>query len=277
MSETAGPPPPASGDGPEPPRRLHAAVWGVILLAAILGVQALVGGAVTVAFVLSGGDPDRLLADLLSPPGGETAGFGEAWTAALLLSAAAATAAVGLPLSVVAIRNRFGSFREVWGRPSGRAVGYGLLGLGMILGLAAALAATVEPLAKETFENSPQARLSGALAKEWLLPISIPIAGLLAPAAEEFIFRGFFYRAAAGWLERRQRSPRRAFWGAALVSAGLWAAIHGDPVVMPVIGAFGVILAWVYVRSKSLLAPLLTHAAWNTVTLVALTFFLRPA
>lgn len=268
-----------AGHGPH----LHPAVWGIILLGAFFGAQMVAGALVTFAWVAAGGNPGALLEDLLRTPSPESPaglpGLGEGWTAAVLLSGAAASAAVVLPLSVLAHRNRFSTTGGLWGKPGARTFGWGLLGFALILGASAALEvglrAVVGAQAMERFDASLQARLTGVLARPEVLAFSIPIAGILAPAAEELVFRGFFFRALREWLGKG-RGPRGAFWGAALLSGLGFAAVHGDPVVLPVIVAFGVVLAWVYERSGSIVAPMAAHMLHNTTTLLALAFLLRP-
>jgi ABC-2 type transport system permease protein len=88
---------------------------------------------------------------------------------------------------------------------------------------------------------------------------AIPLAVIAAPIFEEFIFRGLIF----GGL-------RRSFglWPAALVSAGLFAIVHPAISLVPVF-VMGVCAALVYDRTRSLLAPMLTHAVYNTCALGA--------
>ncbi|MEM3086320.1 MAG: CPBP family intramembrane glutamic endopeptidase [Halobacteria archaeon] len=283
--EPAGPPaeagpPPATPDG----RALHPAVWGLILIAAFFGAQMVAGAVVTFAWVAAGGDPGALLNGLLGTPaagpGAGLPGLGEGWTAAVLLSGAAASAGVAIPLSVIAHRNTFGDAKGLRGRPGARPLAWGLLGFALILGVSAALEVGIRAVAGaegvKRFDDSLQSRLTGLLARPEFLAFAIPVAGLLAPAAEELVFRGFFHRALRAWLGRG-RGPRAAFWSAALLSGLAWAVVHGDPVVLPIIVAFGAVLAWVYERSGSIFAPVAAHMLYNTTTLVALAFLVKPA
>jgi membrane protease YdiL (CAAX protease family) len=86
---------------------------------------------------------------------------------------------------------------------------------------------------------------------------AFPLALIAAPIFEEFIFRGLIF----GGL-------RRSFglWPAALASAAVFAIVH-PPVSMVPVFCMGVCAAYVYDRSRSLLAPMLTHAVYNAAAL----------
>jgi ABC-2 type transport system permease protein len=87
----------------------------------------------------------------------------------------------------------------------------------------------------------------------------LPLALVAAPVFEEFIFRGLIF----GGL-------RRSFglWPAALASAAVFAIMHPTLSIAPVF-VMGVCAALVYDRSRSLLAPMLTHAVYNACALAA--------
>jgi hypothetical protein len=89
----------------------------------------------------------------------------------------------------------------------------------------------------------------------WALPLAL----IAAPLFEEFIFRGLIF----GGL-------RRSFglWPAALASAAVFAIMHPAISMAPVF-LLGVCAALVYERSRSLLAPMLTHAVYNACALAA--------
>jgi membrane protease YdiL (CAAX protease family) len=94
------------------------------------------------------------------------------------------------------------------------------------------------------------------------LPLGF-VAIILAPPAEEMIFRGLLYPfvKAAGF-------PRLALW----VSALLFAAIHGNlPSFLPLV-LLALLLTWLYERTDNLLAPIATHSLFNALNFVALQF-----
>ena len=76
-----------------------------------------------------------------------------------------------------------------------------------------------------------------------------------APIFEEFIFRGLLY---GGF--RRSIGPRRAAVASALVFAMVHPAIAFAPVLV-----LGLAAAWVFERSRFLLAPIVAHMTYNAV------------
>jgi ABC-2 type transport system permease protein len=89
----------------------------------------------------------------------------------------------------------------------------------------------------------------------WVLPLGL----IAAPLFEEFIFRGLIF----GGL-------RRSFgvWPATLASAAVFAIMHPAISMVPVF-LMGVCAALVYERTRSLLAPMLTHAVYNACAIGA--------
>jgi membrane protease YdiL (CAAX protease family) len=84
---------------------------------------------------------------------------------------------------------------------------------------------------------------------------------VIAPIAEEFIFRGLLYSGLKklGW-------PKCAW----LVTSVLFAAIHGSlPIFLPLV-AFALALTWLYEKTEGLLAPVLAHSAFNAANLALL-------
>jgi membrane protease YdiL (CAAX protease family) len=104
------------------------------------------------------------------------------------------------------------------------------------------------------------------------LPAFLSIA-LLAPFAEELFFRGLFF----SWLLRRAGA-----WTATLVTAAIFAILHGQPLMHPGLGGWlltfelflaGIVLAQWMVRTGSLRTSFATHFAFNA-TALALPVFL---
>jgi len=73
---------------------------------------------------------------------------------------------------------------------------------------------------------------------------------------EEFIFRGFLFNALLRYMP---------LWSAAVVSGLIFGISHGSPTAFLPLAASGVVLAYVYARSGSLTASMLTHALFNLV------------
>lgn len=88
----------------------------------------------------------------------------------------------------------------------------------------------------------------------------VPTVCLLAPAAEELLFRGALY----GWLRRRLPVG----W-AVVLSAAVFASLHLLPPLLPFLFAFGVAAALVYQRTGSTLNSFVMHATQNTFAVAA--------
>jgi ABC-2 type transport system permease protein len=104
-------------------------------------------------------------------------------------------------------------------------------------------------------------RDSGSYAKLglWVWPLAV----IAAPIFEEFIFRGLIF----GGL-------RRSFgmWPAALASAAVFAIMHPAVSIVPVF-VMGMCAAWLYERTRGLLAPILAHATYNACIIGVPAFF----
>ena len=93
------------------------------------------------------------------------------------------------------------------------------------------------------------------------LVLAAGMAGLVAPGAEEFLFRGYFY----GTLKRHVGAVP-----ALLITSALFAAIHmSAPVFLPLF-VLAVCLTLAYEATGSLLVPVLMHALFNATMLVAM-------
>jgi membrane protease YdiL (CAAX protease family) len=79
------------------------------------------------------------------------------------------------------------------------------------------------------------------------------------PFVEELTYRGLGY----SLLERFGR------WPAILLVGLLFGLSHGLVLALPIIVAFGSVLAWVRARTESVLPGMLLHATFNLVALVA--------
>ena len=112
-------------------------------------------------------------------------------------------------------------------------------------------------------EPEPQA---AERAIELLNPVLVVLAIVVAaPIAEEIFFRGVVFNA---WL--REGGRRLAFIG----SAVLFAVIHVSLVSLLPIFVLGLMLAWIYDRTGTLVAPIAMHATVNGIS-VALALLVR--
>ena len=124
--------------------------------------------------------------------------------------------------------------------------------------------ALVEPQAQQGVAEALGVNDSAAL-----LVIGGFVIIVMAPIAEEFFFRGFFYRALRNSLARPLGRWRGAVLGAVLTGL-LFGAIHVEPgnvaktlPAVPVLAALGVMFCLVYERTGSLFSVIALHALVN--------------
>jgi len=90
-----------------------------------------------------------------------------------------------------------------------------------------------------------------------------------APLAEEFFFRGFLF---VGLQQSRLGNT-----GTTVVTSAAWAGLHGqyDLFQIGTIFVFGLLLGYARIRSGTLTAPLLMHAANNLLATVQVALYVR--
>ncbi|MEC4818439.1 MAG: CPBP family glutamic-type intramembrane protease [Scytonema sp. PMC 1069.18] len=93
------------------------------------------------------------------------------------------------------------------------------------------------------------------------LAIFFSTAGIAAPVFEEVLFRGFLLPSLTRYVP---------VWGAIALSSFLFAAAHLSLSEILPLFSLGMILGFVYTRSRNLLAPMLLHSLWNSGTLLSL-------
>lgn len=135
--------------------------------------------------------------------------------------------------------------RGSWWLPLG-LLGGSLVVIWVYFGVIAALGAEpTSSIPSEAFESTPLVALVGVLSLG------------LAPVMEETFFRGFLFGGLRG---------RWGFFAAALASGLLFAVAHIDPLVFIPFTAVGMIFAWGYVYSGSLLASVIAHLLFNGIS-----------
>ena len=84
---------------------------------------------------------------------------------------------------------------------------------------------------------------------------------MIAPVAEEFIFRGILYPfiKQLGW-------PKLALFGVSF----LFALIHVNAPTFVPLFVFALALTWLYERTDRLIAPILAHGLFNGANLIIL-------
>ncbi len=88
-------------------------------------------------------------------------------------------------------------------------------------------------------------------------------AAVIAPIAEETIFRIFLFNAVMRY---------GGFWTGAIVSGICFGAVHGDRFAFVPLALGGILLCYIYYRSGNAFASMISHGLFNAATLVALLF-----
>ncbi|WP_269411328.1 CPBP family intramembrane glutamic endopeptidase [Lentibacillus daqui] len=92
-----------------------------------------------------------------------------------------------------------------------------------------------------------------------MAPLFVIIPALIAPILEEIIFRKIIF----GWFYKRMN-----FFFAALLSALIFAIIHQEPEHLLIYASMGFVLAFVYVQTKRIIAPILVHMTLNSISVI---------
>lgn len=85
----------------------------------------------------------------------------------------------------------------------------------------------------------------------------------VAPVVEELFFRGFLFAGLRKLL---------GLWPAALISSVVFAVVHAQSGLVIPFTAVGLILAYLYHRSKSIYVPMAMHFFFNAVSFLAMVF-----
>ncbi|HEX7569927.1 MAG TPA: CPBP family intramembrane glutamic endopeptidase, partial [Verrucomicrobiae bacterium] len=140
------------------------------------------------------------------------------------------------------------------------AVGVLVLVLPVVLGLEQFSALTLQKLGWPPEDQRAVALIAGA--KSWWLRGYLAFfAMVLAPVAEEFIFRGvlFPFVKQLGW-------PKLAWFGVSF----LFALIHVNAPTFVPLFVLALVFTWLYQKTDCLLAPIAAHSLFNTANLVIL-------
>jgi len=117
------------------------------------------------------------------------------------------------------------------------------------------------------FGRPPEAQLAVSLltdTKFWWMRVYLGgFAVILAPVAEEFIFRGMLYP-----FIKQCGYPRLAWVGVSFA----FALVHYDIATFVPLFVLALALTWLYERTDNLLAPVTAHALFNAANLVVLCF-----
>lgn len=86
---------------------------------------------------------------------------------------------------------------------------------------------------------------------------------VLAPFAEETLFRIFFFNLGLRY---------GGFWAGAILSGLLFGIAHGDPFEVIPLALGGIVLCGVYYITRNAYASMISHALFNSVSILALLF-----
>ncbi len=131
--------------------------------------------------------------------------------------------------------------------PAGAVAPIVMLGLGMNV-----VTTIVLSLLPEKILGSYQQASSWTSTDVGIMTILLTV--VMAPLAEEWILRGLVYS--------RMRTGMPAI-AAMLISSLLFGVLHKHPVWIAYAAALGMLLAWVFERTKSLYAAILLHFSYN--------------
>jgi membrane protease YdiL (CAAX protease family) len=110
-------------------------------------------------------------------------------------------------------------------------------------------------------ENQRAVEMLLNASSKWALAYFVLFAVVIAPVAEEFVFRGMLFP-----LVCQLGRPKLAWIGVSL----LFALIHFDAAIFLPLFVLALLLTWLYQRTGCLLASVLVHSLFNAANLVLL-------
>jgi hypothetical protein len=149
---------------------------------------------------------------------------------------------------------KLGSARNASG--AGHVILWSLLGLFMAY-FGQGMAALIEMELLGIDPGSENTQMIMDIAR--LTPLFMVVPAIIAPILEEIIFRkiifGEFYK-------------RMNFFFAALLSAFVFGIIHGEPEHLLIYATMGFVFAFLYVKTKRIIVPIIVHAAMNSLVVI---------
>jgi len=134
----------------------------------------------------------------------------------------------------------------------GTAISVAMMGFGFNL-----LLGILFTLLPEAWLSSYEEAADTAFVGEfWVVAIMV---GIAAPVVEELVFRGLIY------TRLKQGMPLVA---AAVFSAVWFGVMHGHPLWIAYAAVLGLIMVWIFERTKSLFASMLFHFGYNLVAVI---------
>lgn len=114
-----------------------------------------------------------------------------------------------------------------------------------------------EQLGIEMDENTGKV-LEGLMKEPW----GYVAVGILAPLVEEIVFRGAILRSLLDMMSKKNH------WAAIMISAAMFGLAHGNTAQFVNALLMGLLLGWMYYRTKSLVPGILMHWVNNTVAYI---------
>ncbi len=148
----------------------------------------------------------------------------------------------------------------------GRSIGTALVTMIFAWPLATLVIAMLVAMALKWMGWDPELQVTVSFIKRnpptWQLAVTGFTAIVLAPIAEETLFRGILY------TTLKQRGFRHlAWWG----NAVLFGIIHTNVTALLPMVFLGLVWTWLYERTGNLLAPMVGHMMFNAISFVLIT------
>ena len=140
-----------------------------------------------------------------------------------------------------------------WRRPNKTDAKMGSVGLGVLVVISLAYMVLLWSL--DVAQPNPDLFYDTPTPAFALLAV---LAVFMAPVSEELAFRALLF----GGLCTRLKPV-----SAAIVSSLVFMAVHGNPIGFPIYFAFGLILCWVYYKTRALYATMALHFLINAVAM----------
>ncbi|WP_347552640.1 CPBP family intramembrane glutamic endopeptidase [Pseudalkalibacillus hwajinpoensis] len=144
---------------------------------------------------------------------------------------------------------------------SGQAIGWSILGVFMAYA-SQIIAAMIEMNVFGIEPGSENTEMLIEVAKA--APIFIIVTSIIGPILEEIVFRKVIFGALY---------TRFNFWIAGILSSVIFAAIHFDFSHILIYTAMGLTFAYLYVKTKRLIVPIIAHMTMNTIVVLINVYF----
>jgi membrane protease YdiL (CAAX protease family) len=145
-------------------------------------------------------------------------------------------------------------------RPNASALGTSLVGAVAMVIVANGGASLIDSLAHSRHQQDIVEIFKG-LHDPTTIALFAAFAVVFAPFAEETFFRVFFFNLGLRY---------GGFWGGAVLSGVLFGIAHGDIYAALPLALGGIVLCAVYYRTRNAFAPMISHALFNGLSIVAL-------